>query len=216
MKILASRVFWGLILILGGILFLLENLGIFEGSALFWGVSLAIAGILFIGVFIGDRQQWWALIPGMVLLPVGILILLSSFMPGFNEGIGGLIIMAGMGLGFIFVYLANRTHWWALIPGGVLVTLGIVAALEDVTSDGLTGGIFFFGLGLTFLLVALVPTPGGKMRWALIPAVIMIFFGIFVYFAVEDLLVYFIPLAFILAGGLVIWRALRSRRSIQP
>ena len=78
MKILSNRIFWGLVLILGGVLFLLQNLGIFQGSDLFWGVSLGIAGMLFLGVFFGDRQQWWALIPGMVLFAVGSLILLTG------------------------------------------------------------------------------------------------------------------------------------------
>jgi hypothetical protein len=143
MKILSSRIFWGLVLILGGVLFLLQNLEVFQGGDLFWGVSLAVAGLLFLGVFFGDRQQWWALVPGMVLLAVGSLILLTSFVPGFDEAMGGLLILGGIGLGFIFVYLANRANWWALIPGGVLITLAVVSGLDQVVADGATGGIFF-------------------------------------------------------------------------
>lgn len=216
MKILANRLFWGIVLILGGILFLLQNLGIFQGSDLFWGVSLAVAGILFLGVFYGDRQHWWALIPGMVLLSIGVLILLSAFVPGFDEGLGGLIILAGIGLGFIFVYLADHAHWWALIPGGILVTLGIVAASDQFVSEGATGGILFVGFGLTFLVVALAPNPAGKMRWALVPAVVLAIFGLIIFFAAENMLVYILPLAFIIAGGVMVWRALRSRQSAQP
>src|SRR4030065_2891946 len=103
MKILSKPIFWGLVLIFGGVLFLLQNLGVFQGSDLFWGVSLGIAGLLFLGVFFGDRQQWWALIPGMVLLAVGSLILLTSFAPGFDEAMGGLLILGGIGFGVFFV-----------------------------------------------------------------------------------------------------------------
>src|SRR4030066_1832594 len=103
MKILSKPIFWGLVLIFGGVLFLLQNLGVFKGSDLFWGVSLGIAGLLFLGVFFGDRQQWWALIPGIVLLAVGSLILLTSFVPGFNEILGGMVILGGIGLCFLFV-----------------------------------------------------------------------------------------------------------------
>lgn len=211
MKILANRIFWGLVLILGGVLFLLQNLGIFQGGDLFWGVCLGVAGLLFLGVFFGDRQQWWALIPGMVLLAIGSLILLTSFVPGFNEGLGGLIILGGIGLSFIFVYLANRANWWALIPGGILVTLGVVAGLDQVVSDTGSGGIFFLGLGLTFLLVAVAPTPSGKMKWAWIPALVLVLFGLLVFFAAENLLIYFLPAALVIAGGVLIWRAIRSR-----
>ena len=211
MKILSSRIFWGLVLILGGVLFLLQNLRVFQGGDLFWGVSFGVAGLLFLGVFFGDRQQWWALIPGMLLLAVGSLILLTSFAPGFDEAMGGLIILGGIGLSFIFVYLANHANWWALIPGGVLITLAVVAGLDQVVSDGATGGIFFLGLGLTFLLVAIAPTPVGKMKWARIPAAVLMFIGLLVYFLARDMVVYFLPLAFFIAGGILIWRAIRSR-----
>lgn len=211
MKILASRVFWGLVLIVGGILFLLQNVGVFQGSDLFWGACLGLAGALFIGFFVGDRQQWWALIPGMILLATGSLILLTSFVPGFNDSLGGLIILGGIGLGFLFVYLANRSNWWALIPAGALITIGIVAGLDQVVSDVTLGSIFFLGLGLTFALVAIAPNPAGKMKWAWIPAAILLIMGLIVFFASENLLVYILPLGLFLGGGFLIWRSLRSR-----
>lgn len=211
MKILASRIFWGMVLILGGVLFLLQNLGIFQGGDLFWGVCLGIAGLLFLGVFVGDRQQWWALIPGIVLLAVGSLILLTSFVPGFNEILGGMVILGGIGLSFLLVYLANRANWWALIPGGVMITLAAVAGLEGVISESALGGIFFLGFGLTFAIVGVVPTPSGKMKWAWIPAIILVLFGLLLFFTAENLMVYFLPVALLLAGGVLIWRAIRSR-----
>lgn len=211
MKILSSRTFWGILLILGGVLFLLQNLGVFQGGDLFWGICLGIAGLLFLGFYIGDRQQWWALIPGIVLIAVGILVLLSSFVPGFNDTLGGTIILGGIGLSFLFVYLVNRANWWSLIPAGVLLTLAVIAGLEGVVSDGTTGGIFFLGLGLTFAIVGIVPTPSGKMKWAWITAVILVFVGLLVFTAAENLLVYLLPLALVLAGGVLIWRAFRSK-----
>jgi hypothetical protein len=210
MKILTSKIFWGVVLILGGVLFLLQNLGIFQGGTLFWGVSILIAGLLFLGVFLGDRQQWWALIPGMILLAIGVMILLAEFVPEFNEALGGLVILGGIGLSFFFVYLANKANWWAIIPGGALITLAVVACLDQAISDVANGGIFFFGLGLTFALVALAPNPSGKMKWAWIPAIILVLIGLIVYFAAEDLLVYLLPAVLLIAGGFLIWRAIRS------
>lgn len=215
MKILSSRIFWGCVLILAGLLFLLQNLGVFQGSDLFWGVSIAIAGLLFLGVFLGDRQQWWAFIPGMILLAIGSLILLTSFVPEFNEELGGMVFLGGIGLSFLLIYLANHANWWALIPGGVLVTLGIVAGINQFVSDIATGGIFFIGLGLTFVLVAIAPSPVGKMKWAWIPAIILVLFGLILFFTAENLLIYLLPLALIIVGGVLVWRAIRPRKVSQ-
>jgi hypothetical protein len=216
MKLLANRLFWGAMLIVGGVLFLLENLGVFEGGELFWGVILFIAGVLFLGVYFGERRQWWALIPGMVLLSIGALILLSTFIPGFNEALGGMLLLVGMGLGFIFVYLANHAHWWAIIPGGVLVSIGVVAGLSDVVSDERTAGILLLGFALTFLAVALAPSPVGRMRWALIPAAVLAVIGLLIFVGFENAGNYIVALALIIVGGVLVWRSLRTRRDIQP
>lgn len=211
MKILSSRIFWGIVLIIGGVLFLLQNQGIFQGSDLFWGATLVIAGLLFIGVYLGERKQWWALIPGIVLLALGSLILLSGFAPGFNNNLGGFILLGGIGLSFILVYFAERTNWWAIIPGGVLITIGVISALDGIVTGGLSGGLFFIGLGVTFAMVGLIPTATGKMRWAWIPAIILVLFGLMLFFTEEKMLDYFLPAVIILVGSFLIWRALRYR-----
>lgn len=211
MKILSSRVFWGIVLLVGGMLFLLQNLGIFQGGDLFWGVSLVVIGLLFLGFYLGDRQQWWALIPGIVLIAAGILILLTSFVPGFNDQVAGLLILGGIGLSLLLVYLVNHANWWALIPGGILITLGLVAGLDNTISEGALAGIFFFGIGLTFALVGIAPTPSGKMKWAWIPAIVLLLLGLIVYFAAENFLIFVYPLVLLIAGGFLIWRSIRSR-----
>jgi hypothetical protein len=48
--------------------------------------------------------------------------------------------------------------------------------LTEVFNVVESGGVFFVGLGLTFLLVALL----AKMRWAYIPAAILLLFGFFI------------------------------------
>ena len=56
----------------------------------------------------------------------------------------------------------------------MLITLGIVAALTDMYGARETGGFFFLGLGLTFLLVAVL----ASMQWAYIPGVILLLMGV--------------------------------------
>jgi hypothetical protein len=99
-------------------------------------------------------------------------------------------------------------QWWAIIPGGVLLTLGVVSSLEDVSGMD-TGGLFFLGLGLTFILVALLP--GGRSRsWALIPGSILLVFGAVIGTAMGNLTDYIWPVVLIILGGFFVFRFFRS------
>lgn len=211
MKWITSRAVWGLLLIIGGVVFLLENLGILTIGDFFWAGIFAIAGLAFLSVFLTNRENWWGLIPGIIFLAIAAIIFLSRVAPQASERIGGVIVLGGIGLAFLIVYLVNRANWWALIPGGVMFTLAAVTVLEQSMTGFETGGIFFLGLGLTFLLVAVIPTPEGRMRWALIPAVILLIMGLLLTAALTQLVNFIWPLALILLGLFLVLRAFRSR-----
>ena len=178
MKVLGSRIFWGGLLILAGVLFLLDNLGLLTIGDLIWAILLGLGGIAFLTVFITYRQNWWALIPGCTLVGVSITLFLDYFLPQVGSVASGLIILGSIGLAFLIIYLLNWENWWALIPAGVLFTLAVVAVLDEVYPQMDTGSVFFVGLGLTFAALAILPNPIGQMRWAFIPAVILIVIGI--------------------------------------
>lgn len=212
MKWLESRVLWGLLLILGGVFFLLENLGILELGGIFWALLLGLAGIFFISVFVQNRGNWWALIPGMTLLSVATLITLDRIAPRLGEVVGGSIVLGGIGLSFLLIYLVDRTNWWAIIPMGVMLTLAAVASLDQISGLGIeTGGVFFLGLGATFALVALLPAPGGSNRWAWIPAAVLGLMGLLLVAAAGEMINYLWPVALILIGGYLILLTLRPR-----
>jgi hypothetical protein len=104
-----------------------------------------------------------------------------------------------MGLGFWAVYFSQRARWWAIIPGGILITMGITSALTSAFQVADTGGIFLMGLGITFLLVALL----AKMRWAYIPAAVLLLIGFFIgapFTGVSD----FIWIGLLLAAGVIL------------
>ena len=105
--------------------------------------------------------------------------------------------------------MLDRDKWWAIIPGGVLVTLAAVAGLERGT-DIQTGGIFFLGLGATFILVALAPNPHGQMRWAFIPAAVLLILGLLLFVGFHGHH-YIWPLSLISAGLFLLVRAFRRR-----
>lgn len=211
MKILESRILWGGLLVLAGILFLVQNLGIFRVGELFWVVLLALAGAFFLSIYLQNRSSWWALIPSLTLFSVGVIILLNWATPDHSGRWSGSIILGGIGLSFALVYLVARQNWWAIIPAGVLVTLALIAGLEQYFPALGTAGLFFLGLGLTFALVALLPNPQGDMRWAWIPGGILLLIGSIFLVAGGNLLAYIWPVILILAGGLFIVRAIRNR-----
>ena len=211
LKWLESRILWGSLLILGGVLFLLQNLGLFEVGGIFWGLLFGLAGVFFLSIFIQNRANWWSIIPGFTLLGIAAQIVLEQIAPKLADYSGGAIVLGAIGLSFLFIYLTDRQNWWALIPMGVMLTLAIVSSLDEFTQID-TGGIFFLGLGATFALVALVPE-GMDTRWAWIPAGILMVLGIFIFAAAEAMLAYLWPLALILVGVFMIFRSMRFHRT---
>jgi len=171
MKRFDYRILVGAALILGGLLMLLDQTGILKGAAnLFWAGVLAIAAAIFLFWFFSDHSKWWAAIPGFTLAGMAASSLLLD-----RIGWGGLAFLGGIGLGFWAIYFSSRSRWWAIIPGGVLLTLGVTSVMSDAYSVIDSGGVFFVGLGLTFVLVALL----AKMKWAFIPAAVLLLLGFF-------------------------------------
>ena len=91
----------------------------------------------------------------------------------------------------------------------MLFTLAIVSVLPSNLIGGAdSGGVFFLGLALTFLLVALL----AGMRWAYWPAGVLGVFGAFLFFQSQVyLLSYIAAAALILVGAYIILRSLRSQ-----
>jgi hypothetical protein len=207
------RLLWGSLLIIGGVLFLLQNLKLLPGGAIFWGGVLGVAGLMFLWGFIADRSQWWPLIPGLTLVGIGITVLLTAFAETAAAHWSGTIILGSIGLSFWLIYLFHRENWWAVIPGGVLFTLAAVAWVElnlPAVRGLETGGIFFLGLGFTFLLLGVLPTPSGKMWWPFIPGGILTVMGVLITLAFGSLLNVIGPALLIVGGVLLLWRAFRK------
>lgn len=202
----------GILLILAGLLFLLQNLGYLAGGlSILWAVLFLAGGLAFFYWFIRNRAAWWALIPGFTLLGLGALILLSALFPKAGNVWGGALFLGSIGLAFVAVYIVSPQHWWAVIPAGTLITLALVAGLGALTDGMETGGIFFLGLGATFLILGLVRTPQGRLKWAFIPAGVLLVMGILLLAQALEILGYIWPVALIAAGLYVLYRALAKR-----
>lgn len=188
----------GLVLVGLGALFLLNTMGIFD---FMWDFTIGLAflggGAIFLAVFANDRRQWWALFPSFGLGFIGLMILLDRLLPGFDD-IGGSLFLGGLGAAFLAVYANKRSEVWPLIPGGVLMTLAVVAGLDQIFPRFDGGTVFFLGLGLTFSTVYALAPNRSKHGWALIVAAIM--FGIAFLTVVGTLFKFAFPLILIGLG----------------
>lgn len=188
-----SEYFWGGVFIFAGLVFLFS---MFRGEI--WAsfpafISLAIGTLILLperldsiggSIFLGNialafwyiyftnrAERWWAMIPAGVLTAL-LLLGITSF---WFEDFSGLFVLGGIGITFFIVALTNlQDRWWALIPGGVISTLAVMTIAEGRFGEFKTIGFFFFGLAVTFLLVALL----AKMKWAYWPALALGIMGV--------------------------------------
>ena len=201
------RLIFGGLLVLGGLLSLLDALGIISNAGgIFWGLLFTAGGLFFLYMLINNRENWWAAFPAFALLGLAA----SSFLPDALEAYDGLVFFAGLSLGFWWVYFTGTERWWAIIPAGILLTLGIVSVVDNFAGDLATGGLFFLGLGLTFILVSVLP--GGRERsWALIPGVILLVFGALLGTPYSGITDYLWPAVLIILGGYFVLRFFLNR-----
>lgn len=200
----------GVLLLTIGVVLLAQNFGLFRPwENAVWMLLFLAGGIGFLGMFARMPANWWAPIPGFVLLSLGLLIGMDDWVPQFVERWGGPLFLGGMSLGFWTVYMARRAFWWAIIPAGVLLTLAVVAGLEPVASDVFAGFVFFMGIALTFALVYLAPPAPTSRRWAIFPAAGALLIGVLTIVTVPSVFNLLWPIAIIVGGLYLVYHALQ-------
>lgn len=199
----------GILMIAAGVIFLLDNIGMINiDYQILIGPLFALGGLIFLLVFIQNTDNWWALIPGFVLIALGSNIFLGQYMETYSEDWGGTIFLGFIALSFLMIYIFHPDNWWPIIPGGVLATLAVVTLLPD--QNALMGGVFFIGLALTFGLVYILPKPSGKLTWALYPAGVLFLIGVLAFLGTAELSNYIWPIVLLGAGFYVLARTLRK------
>lgn len=207
-----SRLLTGLLLILGGLLFLLVNFDIIPSDLpLIWIGLFGLGGLGFLVYLLLNPSHWWPVIPGFTLLGLATLIGLSEY-TNIGDTWGATIFLAAIGLSFWAIYVfTGGKEWWAIIPGGALLTVASIPTAELYLRDDAVAGLFFLGMGLTFGLIYLLPSGEGRQKWALIPGGIMLVMGALLMAAAAELFNYLWPLALVLGGIYLIIRALRQQ-----
>jgi hypothetical protein len=203
MKRFDPRIVFGLLLLVGGSLALLQTMGYLKNvSDIFWGGMFVAVGLIFLILVLGGH--WWGVFPGFVLLAIGGLLLLPKQLNIF----GGALFLGGIALAFWVAYITERKdRWWALIPAGVLTTLAGVSITSERFGGFESGGFFFLGLAITFLLVALL----AGMRWAYWPALVLGIMGLMGIASLLEFANYVWAAVLIAVGGYLLFRYFTQR-----
>lgn len=154
-----AGVFGGLAVTLALLINNVDNAAV--ASSLFFGLTIP-----FVAAYLTDRaRNWWALIPGGVMLFLALTTLLVDSAGG--EWVGALFLFL-IALSFLVVYLNDRTRTWALIIAYILAVLGIAPLMA---SGGETaayyGSVFLFAVALPFFILYF---RSAMNWWAIIPA----------------------------------------------
>ena len=205
MKNNRQSMIWGTLLVLFGVLMLLETMNLIHiVGQVVWAIIVGGIGLPFLFVYLNDRQQWWALIPGVVLVGVGVGILVGG-------QLSGIIITFSVGLPFLLIYLNDRNNWWALIPAWVMTSVSLIIILDWVGLDNLIAPWVMFAIALPFLAVY---ATNRDQWWALIPAGITGIIGIGLLVGAVLTSGAFWGIAIIAAGLWLILRNFRSNQSV--
>lgn len=168
MNINRSSLFWGVLLIGGGVLALAGQLGYIENlSPMLWIFVFAAVSLLgFISYATTGWTQWGWLFPTGIFGGLAVIIALAT--NNVNSAAIGSPLFFGLLLPFVAAYLTDRIrNWWALIPGGVMLFLALTTLLVDTVGGEWVGAMFLLLIGLAFLAVYL----NNQTRiWALIVA----------------------------------------------
>jgi hypothetical protein len=132
------------------------------GSPLFFGLLIPFGA-----AYLTDRtRNWWALIPGGVMLFLALTTLTVDSIGG--EWIGSLFLFL-IGLSFLVVYLNNRTRTWALLVAYILGVLSLAPAMASGGGDTAAyfGSVFFLAIAVPFFILYF---RSNENWWAIIPA----------------------------------------------
>jgi hypothetical protein len=166
-----------------GITVILIGAGILAGQMFLEDLTgptiMFIFALAFFNLYFWYRKNWWAILPGGLFLSGGTAAALDILLP--TSLISGPAFLFLLATAFFLVAIVSSKNWWAILPGGTFLSIGVVVLLENFTahaefpafSNHLKLGVFtwvlLLGLGLTFGMVWLLhryqPT-----SWAKYPA----------------------------------------------
>jgi hypothetical protein len=174
------------------------------------GLLLLMFALAFLAVYLTDRVRLWALLVAYIFGVISLAPMMAAF--GDVAGYFGAVLMFAIALPFFIVYFRTTDNWWAILPAGILSTIGVIVALaiagviNDATSAGYVNAFLMAGFAATFAVLWL----RHNKDWARIVTTILAILAVasvffFGYYQI------FWPAAFICGGIYLLYRALRPK-----
>lgn len=152
-----NNVVAGIIVILIGVFLLISTLGIT------WEINvLMLIGAGFIAAYAFSKRQLGFLIPGCIVLSIGVHQYLTE--NHIIDNGNGEFFLILLGAAFLMVMLVHTmwiktdnwgTKYWPAIPGGVLVIIGTLACADKYISNNLLETVVRYGWPVIIIAVGL-------------------------------------------------------------
>jgi hypothetical protein len=144
-------------------------------SSWLWVGVLAVSGLVVLAIYLTDRAVWGLLITAYVLLAVSGLIAFAE-LDILPDPFIAIYVLTAIALPFLYVFLRNRSNWWALIPSYVLFAVAIMIGLIEwnVLQGEFVAMYVLTAIALPFLMVFL---NNRDNWWALIPCYVLLAIG---------------------------------------
>jgi hypothetical protein len=177
MKTKIVNIFWGIVLIVIGALFLLNELGVimlYNASALFWALAFGAGSLFFLATyFLKSGKEWGWLFPATIF--AGIALIIGFDGTRLGRILDGAPVLLGVAIPFAVAYFQDpQKKQWALIPAWVMTVLTLIILFERFLTGNLVGAIVLYSIALPFLYVYLTDK---TRQWALIPFTAMVVVG---------------------------------------
>jgi len=154
--------------------------GIRFGDEVVAPAIMLLFALCFSAIAAWSRKNQWAILPAGLFATIGLVTTLEILIR--QSEVTGPVFMFLLAATFLVFAILSKKNWWAIIPGGIFASIGLVAALDILVPHEeypriqgmLTWGyytwVLLLGLATTFgilwLLRKTLPT-----RWAIYPAV---------------------------------------------
>jgi hypothetical protein len=200
------RIVYGALLILFGGLLLIETF--IDLSAWVWVGALTIAGLGVYAIYATDRSERWLLVLSYAMLAIALMVALIT-LDILRDSFIATYVLTAIALPFIYIYLTDRTHWWAVIPAYILMAIGVMVGLIEggILEDNLVASYVLFSVAIPFFVIY---ARDRKQWWALVPGGIIGLIGLALLVA-EAAAELIVPAALIIVGGWILARQFARR-----
>ena len=197
----------GIMLFLAMVTLLADNVGGEWIGSLF----LFLIALSFFVVYLNNHARTWALLVAYIMFVLSIAPAMSSG-GGEMAAYFGAVFLFAIALPFFVVYFRSPENWWAIIPAGVMTTLTIITILaiagliRNVEQGGYANAILLGGIAVTFAIVWL----RNEKAWAKVVTIILAALAVASVFLAAYTEIFW-PMAIILAGGYLLYTAMRPK-----